>query len=255
MRIVSGFEEPRGILGRHLTENLKLAPPIGIEKGGPMRILIVEDDSVLSNGLKTGLELMGLTVDAVVNCVDARAALAASKFDAIVLDRMLPDGCGLAMLKDLRQSGDDAPELVLTALDEVEDKIKGLDAGADDYLGKPFDLNELAARIRAIVRRRSGRASSRLALGGLVLDPADMSISYKGEPVALSRREFSVLAILMERPGSIRSKAGIEDRLYGWGEEVESNAVEVHIHNIRVKLGRDMIETVRGLGYRIKRAP
>lgn len=220
-----------------------------------MRILIVEDDAVLSNGLKTGLELAGCTVDAVMNCIDARAALASSAFDAIVLDLMLPDGSGLDILKEIRRSGDAAPVLLLTALDEVEDKVKGLDTGADDYLGKPFDLNELAARVRAIVRRRAGRASAQLVVGGLVLDPADLSVLFNGKSIALSRREFSVLALLMERPSSIRSKGEIEDRLYGWGEEVESNAVEVHIHNLRAKLGRDMIETVRGLGYRIKRAP
>jgi DNA-binding response OmpR family regulator len=218
-----------------------------------MRILIVEDDAVLANGLKIGLELTGDTVDSVANCADARAALASPIFDAVVLDRMLPDGCGLEILKELRRSGDRMPVLLLTAVDEVVDRIKGLDAGADDYLGKPFDLDELAARIRAIVRRRTGRASPQLTLGQIVLNPADMSLTLNGVPVNLSRREFSVLAMLMEQPACIRSKSEIEDRLYGWGEEVESNAVEVHIHNLRVKLGRDAIETVRGIGYRIRR--
>jgi two-component system, OmpR family, response regulator QseB len=218
-----------------------------------MRILIVEDDAVLANGLKIGLELTGDTVDSVSNCADARAALASPMFDAVVLDLMLPDGSGLDVLKDLRRRGDKMPVLLLTAADEVVDRVKGLDAGADDYLCKPFDLDELAARIRAIVRRRTGRASPQLALGGIVLNPADMSLSLNGAPVSLSRREFSVLAMLLEQPSCIRSKSEIEDRIYGWGEEVESNAVEVHVHNLRAKLGRDAIETVRGLGYRIRR--
>lgn len=220
-----------------------------------MRILIVEDDAVLANGMKIGLELTGDTVDSVSNCADARAALASPIFDAVVLDLMLPDGSGLDILKELRRSGDRMPVLLLTAVDEVVDRVNGLDAGADDYLGKPFDLDELAARIRAIMRRRTGRASPKLSFGGIVLDPAEMSLSLNGVAVTLSRREFAVLAMLMEQPSCIRSKGEIEDRLYGWGEEVESNAVEVHIHNLRAKLGRDAIETVRGLGYRVRRTP
>jgi two-component system, OmpR family, response regulator QseB len=220
-----------------------------------MRILIVEDDAILANGLKIGLELAGDTVDSVINCADARVALASPAFDAVVLDLMLPDGCGLEILKELRRSGDKVPVLLLTAVDEIGDRIKGLDAGADDYLGKPFDLDELAARIRAVARRRAGRAAPRLMLGGIVLDPANLSISLHGAPVSLSRREFSVLAMLMEQPAYVRSKSEIENRLYGWGDEVESNAIEVHIHNLRAKLGRDVIETVRGLGYRIRRTP
>jgi DNA-binding response OmpR family regulator len=218
-----------------------------------MRILIVEDDDVLANGLKVGLELAGNTVDSVSTCADARAALASPGFDAVVLDLMLPDGSGIEILAELRRCGDKLPVLLLTALDEVVDRIEGLDAGADDYLGKPFDLDELAARIRAIVRRRDGRATPILTLGGIVLDPADMSLLLDGAPINLSRREFSVLAMLMEQPARIRSKSEIEDRIYGWGEEVESNAVEVHIHNLRAKLGRDAIETIRGLGYRMRR--
>jgi DNA-binding response OmpR family regulator len=135
---------------------------------------------------------------------------------------------------------------------ETTDRVRGLDAGADDYLGKPFDLDELAARVRAIVRRRGGRAAPILKAGTLMLDPATLEASVNGEVVSLSRREFAVLATLMERPGTVRSKSDIEDRLYGWQEEVESNAVEVHIHNLRAKIGRETIETVRGLGYRIR---
>ena len=217
-----------------------------------MRILVVEDDPVLSDGLRVGLSLFGATLDTVSSCGDGRAALALTEFDALVLDLMLPDGSGLDLLRELRAGGDRTPVLLLTALDEVADRIKGLDAGADDYLGKPFDLDELGARVRAISRRQSGRASPLLSCGGIVLDPAHVLVTKNGEPVSLSRREFAVLAALMDRPGTIRSKDKLEERLYGWQEEIESNTVEVHIHHLRAKLGRHVIETVRGLGYRMR---
>jgi two-component system, OmpR family, response regulator QseB len=217
-----------------------------------MRILVVEDDPVLSDGLRVGLSLFGATLDTVSSCADGRAALALTEFDALVLDLGLPDGCGLDLLRELRARGDRTPVLLLTALDEVADRIKGLDAGADDYLGKPFDLDELGARVRAISRRRSGRASPLLSCSGIVLDPAQISVTRNGESVSLSRREFAVLAALMDRPGTIRSKDKLEERLYGWQEEIESNTVEVHIHYLRAKLGRHVIETVRGLGYRMR---
>lgn len=217
-----------------------------------MRILVVEDDPVLMNGLKVGLKLAGATVDGVSTCTDAHAALLGCRFDAVVLDVMLPDGSGFDVLGWLRARRDPTPVLMLTALDETPDRVRGLDAGADDYLGKPFDLDELAARVRAIARRGHGRAGAVLQVGELVLDPASLTAAMKGEPVALSRREFAVLAALMERPGVIRSKGEIEERLYGWQEEVDSNAVEVHVHNLRVKIGREAIETVRGLGYRVR---
>lgn len=217
-----------------------------------MRILLVEDDPVLADGLRAGLTLAGLTVDAVTGCADAQTALAGSRFDAVVLDLMLPDGSGLDVLAALRARQDATPVLLLTALDETPDRIRGLDAGADDYLGKPFDLDELAARLRALVRRGNGRASPLLTHGGLALDPAMLSVTQDGFPVAVSRREFAVLSMLMERPGVIRSKGELEERLYGWQEEVESNTVEVHVHNLRAKLGREVIETVRGLGYRLR---
>lgn len=220
-----------------------------------MRILVIEDDPVLANGLKVGLSLNGDTVDMVGTCEAAHAALAAATFDAVVLDLMLPDGSGLGVLKEIRAAGDRTPVLLLTALDDVPDRIKGLDTGADDYLGKPFDLDELAARVRAIARRGAGRATPRLAASGIMLDPTSLAATVDGLSVALSRREFSVLSTLMERPGTIRSRSEIEDRLYGWQEEVESNAIEVHIHNLRAKVGRDRIETVRGLGYRMRPSP
>lgn len=217
-----------------------------------MRILVVEDDPVLADGLKVGLGLAGMTVDCVGTYADARAALSTSVFDTVVLDLMLPDGSGLDLLREMRGSGNRTPVLLLTAMDETSDRIRGLDTGADDYLGKPFDLDELGARVRAIARRGSGRASPCLAAAGIMLDPSNLSVALHGVPLSLSRREFSVLAALLERPGTVRSKAEIEDRLYGWQEEIESNAVEVHIHHLRAKIGRDVIETVRGLGYRIR---
>lgn len=217
-----------------------------------MRILVVEDDPVLSDGLRAGLGMFGATLDIVESCADGRAALATSEFDALVLDLMLPDGSGLDLLVDMRAGGDRTPVLLLTAIDEIADRIRGLDAGADDYLGKPFDLDELGARLRAISRRQAGRASPLISCNGVVLDPSTMSAVANGQPVGLSRREFAVLEALMERPGVLRSKDALEARLYGWQEEIESNTVEVHIHKLRAKLGRHVIETVRGLGYRMR---
>ncbi|WP_343502400.1 response regulator [Alloyangia pacifica] len=216
-----------------------------------MRILIVEDDPVLSEGLSVGLGLSGFTADAVATLGDARAALAGSDFAGLVLDLMLPDGSGLELLSEIRRGGSELPVLLLTARDQVRDRIEGLDAGADDYLGKPFDLHELAARLRAILRRAEGRAASVLRWNGLELDPSRMRGVFNGAPLSFSRREFAVLHALMERPGQILSKPALEERLYGWQEEIESNTVEVHVHHLRAKLGRGFIETVRGLGYRV----
>jgi len=217
-----------------------------------MRLLIVEDDAVLRSGLTVGLGLHGFTAEAVETCADALAALSTTQFDAVVLDLMLPDGSGFDVLRELRGRNDATPVLLLTARDTVRDRIHGLDSGADDYLGKPFDLDELAARLRALRRRSLGRAKATIDWQGLVLDPERRTVEAEGEPLNLSRREFALLLALVERPGVIHSKPELEDILYGWQEEVESNAVEVHIHNLRAKIGRDRIETVRGLGYRAK---
>src|SRR5260370_6277612 len=165
-----------------------------------MRILVVEDDPVLSDGLKVGLGLSGATVDAVATCADACAALAVSTCDAVVLDLMLPDGSGLDVLADIRRAGNRTPVLLLTALDEVSDRIKGLDTGADDYLGKPFDLDELAARVRAIARRQTGRAEPHLAYNGIVLVLASLTDTLNDTPVNLNRREFTILTTLMDIP-------------------------------------------------------
>lgn len=216
-----------------------------------MRILIVEDDAVLRDGLAVGLSINGFTADAVESCEEADAVLKNHCFDAIVLDIMLPDGSGLAILEQLRRTDDHTPVLLLTARDSVTDRIAGLDTGADDYLGKPFDLDEVAARLRALIRRSAGQARSVLEWGSLTLDPSAQAVERDGRPVRLSRREFSILHALMVHPGRILSKRELEDKLYGWQEEVESNAVEVHIHHLRNKLGPDVIQTVRGLGYRL----
>lgn len=216
-----------------------------------MRILIVEDDPVLRNGLQVGLGLHGFVAEPAEDLEHARAALAAAAFSVVVLDWMLPDGSGLDLLPQIRACEPSPSVILLTARDTVADRIEGLDAGADDYLGKPFDLEELAARIRAVSRRAAGRSSPVLEWRGLVLDPAQRSISLEGVDVPVSRREFAILHALMERPGTVLSRAQLEDRLYGWDIEVESNAVEVHIHKLRAKLGRSIIETLRGVGYRM----
>jgi DNA-binding response OmpR family regulator len=216
-----------------------------------MRILVVEDDPILSDGLRAGLSLTGATVDVTETCEEADAAIATTRYSAIVLDIMLPDGSGLDVLRKLRSRHDSTPVLLLTARDSVGDKVSGLDSGADDYLAKPFDLDELAARLRAIMRREGGRATPTLTHGSIVLSPADLSVKVDGKAVNLSRREFAILHALMERPGQVRSRAELEERLYGWQEEIESNALEVHIHNIRTKIGKDAVQTLRGVGYRM----
>lgn len=216
-----------------------------------MRVLIVEDDDLLRDGLKVGLGLSGLAIDAVGTLADADIALAGTSYDAVVLDLMLPDGSGLNLLKVIRTRRDGVPVLLLTARDAVADRIAGLDAGADDYLGKPFDLDEVAARLRALVRRAAGRTASILEWAGIVLDPARRQVEKNGQEVKLSRREFALLQALMDRPPTILSKTQIEEKLYGWQEEIESNAIEVHVHHLRNKLGAGSIETVRGVGYRM----
>lgn len=216
-----------------------------------MRLLIVEDDEVLADGLAEGLRLFGFTADRVATLADGRAALETGGFAGMVLDLMLPDGPGLDLLVELRARGDRLPVLLLTARDQVRDRVRGLDAGADDYLGKPFDLEELAARLRAMLRRDEGRASAVLEVGSLRLDPARLTARRQGADAVLSRRECAILQALMERPGQILSRGALEERLYGWQEDIESNTIEVHVHKLRTKLGRDVIETVRGLGYRL----
>jgi two-component system response regulator QseB len=217
-----------------------------------MRILVVEDDPILLDGLSAGLSLHRMTIDGVATCEDARAALATTTYSAVVLDLMLPDGSGIDVVRYLRRRDDATPVLLLTARDAVEDRVAGLDAGADDYLGKPFDLDEVAARLRALDRRAAGRTSPTLVFRSLVLDPNTLEVTLDGQQVLLSRREFAVLRALMQRPGTVCSRSQLEECLYGWQEDVGSNAVEVHIHNLRTKIGRQFIQTLRGFGYRMR---
>lgn len=222
-----------------------------------MRLLLVEDDPMIGEALRAGLKRDGFTVDWVREARAAQAALrtAPLPFELLLLDLGLPGGDGLELLKSERQRGLALPVLIITARDAVSDRVQGLDAGADDYLIKPFDLDELGARIRALLRRRGARPPVVLEHLGVRLDPASHEVTRDGAAVALSPREFALLQLLLERPGTILSRAQLEERLYGWGEEVESNAVEVHIHGLRKKLGADFILNVRGVGYRVRPHP
>jgi two-component system, OmpR family, response regulator QseB len=207
---------------------------------------------MIGEALRAGLKREGFTVDWVHAAGAAAQVLRSDPFELLLLDLGLPGSDGLQLLKELRARGETLPVLIITARDAVSDRVAGLDAGGDDYLIKPFDLDELAARIRALLRRKSGRSSSALEHLDVRLDPAAHRVTQAGVEVALSPREFALLQLLLERPGTILSRAQIEERLYGWGEEVESNAVEVHIHGLRRKLGAQLILTVRGVGYRVR---
>ncbi|MDS4026624.1 MAG: winged helix-turn-helix domain-containing protein [Candidatus Contendobacter sp.] len=220
-----------------------------------MRILLAEDDPMIGESLRKGLRGEGFTVDWVQDGRSAEQALETTDYALVLLDLGLPRKEGLAVLNGWRQRGLTVPVLILTARDAVSDRVKGLDSGADDYLVKPFDLAELLARMRALLRRQAGRARDLIETGALRLDPAAHTVEYQGQPVALSAREFALLRALMERPGAALSREQLEDRLYGWGEEVESNAVEVHVHNLRRKLNPSVIRTVRGVGYRLGEPP
>jgi DNA-binding response OmpR family regulator len=218
-----------------------------------MRILLVEDDALLGDGLHAGLKLAGWSVDWVKDGEQARHALLARHYDACVLDLGLPRRDGLAVLRELRARDDLTPVLVLTARDTLADKVAGLDAGADDYLVKPFDLDEVLARLRALIRRRLA-APATLSHGNVLLDPAGKQVTLAGQSLPLSAREFALLHDLLAHKGRIRGKAELEESLYAWGEEVESNTVEVYIHRLRKKLGADFIRTVRGMGYLVGKA-
>jgi two-component system response regulator QseB len=216
-----------------------------------MRLLLVEDDSMIGAAAQQGLRQEGHAVDWVRDGREAEAAAANGVYDLVLLDLGLPRRDGLSILRALRARGESVPVLIITARDAVADRIAGLDAGADDYLVKPFDLDELSARVRAVVRRRSGRSESVLRAGDLELDTAARRVKWKGREVALSAREYALLEALADRPGAYLTRAQLEERLYGWDEEIASNAVEVHIHALRRKLAPGVIRNVRGLGYTI----
>ena len=216
-----------------------------------MRILLAEDDPMIGAGIREGLRQDGFAVDWVRDGHAARLALAENVHDLLVLDLGLPREDGLAVLRGMRRNGDARPVLILTARDAVVDRVAGLDAGADDYMVKPFELSELAARIRALRRRGAGRASPVVTHGDLELDPATRELRVRGTPVALSTREFAVLEALLARPGAILSRRQLEEAVYGWKDGVESNAIDVHIHALRKKLGAAAIRNVRGVGWMI----
>ncbi|MCG6969651.1 MAG: response regulator transcription factor [Gammaproteobacteria bacterium] len=217
-----------------------------------MRVLLAEDDDLLGDGLKTGLKQEGYTVDWVKDGQSAENALLDNEFDLVVLDLGLPKKAGLEVLKQLRNSGKHIPVLILTARDSVQDRVTGLDSGADDYLVKPFDLEELCARLRVLQRRTAGRSAPVIIHGGISLDPAAHKVLLNGDAINLSMREFVLLQHLMENIGRVIPRARLEEKLYGWDAEVESNSLEVFIHHLRKKLGADFIRTVRGVGYMIE---
>jgi two-component system response regulator QseB len=214
-----------------------------------MRVLVVEDDRMIAKGLHTALKQDGYAVDGVSDGASAAAALRSSQFDLVLLDLGLPERDGLEVLRELRARGDATPVIIVTARDDVQNRIQGLDAGADDYIIKPFDLDEVAARMRSVLRRAAGRGDPCIRHRGVTLDPVAHTVERGGEPVILSAHEFSVLEALMQRPGTVLSRAQLEDRLYGWSDGIESNAVEVYVHGLRRKLGNDAIRTLRGVGY------
>ena len=219
-----------------------------------MRILLAEDDAMIGTAVRQGLHQEGFVVDWVQDGRAAEVALHENVHDLMLLDLGLPRRQGLDVLTAMRRRGDARPVLIVTARDAIADRVAGLDAGADDYLVKPFDLDELAARIRALLRRGAGRAEPVITYGELELFPAKRELRMHGEPVHLSAREYALIEALLARPGAILSRAQLEEKLYGWNESVESNAVEVHIHSLRRKLGAGTIRNVRGVGWMAEKA-
>lgn len=218
-----------------------------------MRILIVEDDPLLGDGITRALTKTGDSADWLTTGEEAWHTVQLEHFDCMILDLGLPGMDGLSLLRKLRKAGNTLPVLILTARDAIEDRIAGLDAGADDYLLKPFDLAELRARLRAVTRRYKGYSDTLLQLGDISIDTQAQSVSYCGQAVILSRREYGLLLTLAENAGKVLSRSRLEESLYGWGNEVESNTLEVHIHHLRKKLATSIIRTVRGVGYMMDR--
>ena len=220
-----------------------------------MRLLLVEDDEQLGRALQTGLSQQGYSVDLVRDGVAAELAATDGQFEAVVLDLGLPRKDGMQVLKNLRSRGFVAPILIITARDEIEDRVLGLDSGADDFIVKPFDLLELGARLRAANRRAAGRPQPVLQHRDITVDPAARQVTQAGSAVALTAREFALLQHLLENRGHVRSRSQLEESLYSWNSDIESNAIEVHVHNLRRKLGKELIRTVHGQGYVIDAAP
>jgi len=216
-----------------------------------MHVLVCEDDELIASGIVAGLKAQGLTVEHVNTASKARAMLKVAEFDVMVLDLGLPDEDGLKLLQQLRQSGLEIPVLILTARDSVTDRVDGLQAGADDYLLNPFDLRELFARLQTLLRRVAGRSVNLIEHGALTYDPSSRETMLAGQPVDLSRREQSLLQALLHNRGRVLSTEQLKDSVYGFNDELESNALNVHIHHLRSKLGKGIVETVRGLGYRL----
>ncbi len=219
-----------------------------------MRLLLVEDDTMIGESVRKGLRQDGFIVDWVQDGSAAEHAVDGGNYDLMLLDIGLPRKSGLEVLKSLRQRRNSLPVLLMTARDAISDRVTGLDAGADDYLVKPFDLEELAARIRALLRRQSGRVDTVIRHGELSLNQATHEVLRDGEQVSLSAREFTLLEAFLDRPGAVLSRTQLEEKLYGWGDEVESNTVEVYIHSLRKKLGAQLIKNVRGVGYMVPNA-
>lgn len=218
-----------------------------------MKLLLAEDDRILGEGLVAGLKSRGFTVNWVQDGSSADTALKAEDYALVILDLGLPKVSGMDLLRSIRSAGQPLPVLILTARDSIADRVGGLDAGGDDYMIKPVDIDELAARIRALTRRVAGRAEPVLVFGDIRLNPASHEVTISGKSVDLSRKEFSLLQILLENAGHALPKERLEEHLYGWNEEVESNAIEVHVHHLRKKFGADLIKTIRGVGYLIPR--
>ncbi len=214
-----------------------------------MRLLLIEDDAMLGEAVQHALKREGFSVDWVRDGAAAELALRDTAYALALLDLGLPRKDGLTLLRCLRARDNPLPVIVVTARDALEDRVAGLNAGADDYVVKPFEIDELIARIRALLRRQAGRASPEIRYGRVTLNPLTHEAALDGQPVALSAREFALLEALLEQPGAVVSRQRLEDKLYGWGEEVASNAVEVHLHNLRKKLGTELIRNIRGVGY------
>jgi len=219
-----------------------------------MQILLVEDDILLADGLRTALKREGFAVNHVATGKDALSTLATDKPEIVILDLGLPDMDGLTVLKRLRKGEQGSQVLILTARDAIEDKVAGLDLGADDYLVKPFEMPELLARLRALERRTTAVQTSKISIGPVVLDTLTHRVSVDGEELELPRREYMLLKALMENSGRILSRESLEEKLYGWGEELASNSIEVHIHHLRKKIQTEFIKTVRGVGYTVRKA-